>query len=120
MRSNKTHTTPARAQHESGGAINAPQNVVSHAAIAVIADAPAVMYLPANPNRVTALCQVADGEVMIGDATTDATHGVMLSTTRFEPSVGRQHRRDLRLQRDRELGVRMQRDRATVNPARQP
>lgn len=68
--------------HEAGGTQNAPQNLVAHANFAVSAGAPGVVVLDANPERVTAICRNLTGnDLVIGDASTDGTHGFHLTTT---------------------------------------
>ena len=70
----------ARATQMAIGTGIAPQTIVSHADVALIANAAAVQILPANLDRVAAVCAVPNGQtstdtVRIGDATTAAAVG---------------------------------------------
>ena len=62
----------------------APQNVVSHADATLIANAAAAVVLPANLDRVEALCRAVPGQTStntarVGDASTGAAGGYPLA-----------------------------------------
>jgi hypothetical protein len=75
---------PAHADHFATNQITAPQTLVPHADVTLIANAAAVAILAKNPNRVSALCRLNPGQTgtntaRVGDATTAAAIGSPLT-----------------------------------------
>jgi hypothetical protein len=75
---------PVYAQHEAQGQANSSQNYISHADVALTANALPVAVLGLNSNRVTAICQmvgtIGTNTARVGDSSIGASQGTQLSS----------------------------------------
>ncbi len=75
----------SRAQHQAQSQANASQAGASHPDVALVSSASPVQLLPANTNRVTAICQmigtIGTSTARIGDSSIGASRGTQLSST---------------------------------------